>query len=206
MSIHEPLQAPSVKETPEQMPYRFSVEQYHQMIAGGILGENDRVQLVDGKLLQMPPIGPTHSYVVGEAAGILSRLVGAEWHVRTQQPVTLATSEPEPDIAVVRGTSALFRQRHPSGADLALVIEVSDTTLRLDRGDKLRICAAAGIPEYWIINLLSREVEVHRDPLVQPGSATSDYRLRQLIPHGGAVPLTLDGRTLGDIPVADLLP
>ncbi|MEX0711356.1 MAG: Uma2 family endonuclease [Pirellulales bacterium] len=204
MSIHEPLQTPL--ETPEPPPYRFSVEQYHRMIAGGILGENDRVQLVDGILVPMPPIGPTHSYVVGEAARILSSLVGAGWHVRTQQPVSLATSEPEPDVAVVRGASVLFRQRHPSGSDLALVIEVSDTTLRLDRGDKLHIYAAAGIPEYWIINLLSRQVEVHRDPLVQPGSATSDYRLRQLVPHGGAVPLTLDGQTLGHIAVGDLLP
>jgi Uma2 family endonuclease len=176
------------------------------MIAGGILTENDRVQLVDGVLVPMPPIGPTHSYVVGEAARILSSLVGAGWHVRTQQPVSLATSEPEPDVAVVRGASALFRQRHPSGSDLALVIEVADTTLRLDRGDKLPVYAAAGIPEYWIVNLESRQVEVHREPVVPHGGAMGDYRFRQLVPHDGVLRLTVDGQTLDDVPVADLLP
>ncbi|MEX2120544.1 MAG: Uma2 family endonuclease [Pirellulales bacterium] len=204
MSIHEPLQVPL--ETSEQPPYRFSVEQYEQMIAGGILGENDRVQLVDGAIIEMAPIGPAHRAAVQNAARSLGQLLPAGWELMIQQPLSLATSVPEPDLAVVRSPAAKNPNQHPGGSDVGLVIEVSDTTLRLDRGDKLHIYAAGGIPEYWIINLLSRQIEVHRDPLVQPGSATSDYRLRQLVPHGAAVPLTLDGRTLGDIPVADLLP
>ncbi|HXT59594.1 MAG TPA: Uma2 family endonuclease, partial [Pirellulales bacterium] len=85
-------------------PYRFTVGQYHEMIEAGILGENDRIELLEGGILQMSPKGPRHVFAVQEALAKLSPLLPAGWHVRCQDPLTLADSEPEPDIAVVRGS------------------------------------------------------------------------------------------------------
>src|SRR5690349_16733002 len=100
---------------------RFTVEQYHRMIAAGIFGENDRVELVDGWIIEMSPIGPQHATCVGLILAALQERLPAGWIVRVQDPVALETGEPEPDLAVVRGRMRDYRARHPSEADIAMI-------------------------------------------------------------------------------------
>jgi Uma2 family endonuclease len=142
---------------------RIKVEEYHRMITAGILGEDERVQLIDGVLVAMTPQGPAHALAIQRLTRVLIQAVGEAFEVRPQLPLTLQQdSEPEPDLAVVRAEEARSRKRHPGTA--LLVIEVAGESLRLDRGSKAAVYARAGIPEYWIVNLAEARVEVHRDP------------------------------------------
>ena len=119
----------------------------------------------------------------------------------TEQPIRIpAYDEPEPDVAVVRGSNEDYRHRHPGPADVGLLVEVSLTTLDLDRGQKLAAYATAGIPIYWIVNLVDRQVEVYTGPGPGAYQARVDYK------PGQAVPLVIDGQHLGDIAVDDILP
>jgi Uma2 family endonuclease len=207
MSIHEPLAAPS-EESPQSgiSTYRFTVEQYHQMAAAGILEEDERVQLLEGEIVCMTPIGPLHRYAVVAAGEALSKLLPAEWKLMIQQPITLAESEPEPDLCIVRSESARYLDRHPGPADVCLVIEVADSSLPLDRNRKQTIYAAAGIPEYWIVNLDERSVEVYREPGVPIELGRAAYSARQTFGAGAAVPLRIGERECGSVAVAELAP
>jgi Uma2 family endonuclease len=134
----------------------------------------------------------------------LERLVQAGWHVDTQEPITCEDSEPEPDVKVVRGAPRDYLNRHPGPQDVALVVEVTDSSLAQDRGLKKRLYAAARIPVYWIVNLLERQIEVYTDP---SGPAEQpDYRRRQDFHAADKAPLVIEGREIGQIAVADLLP
>ncbi|HUY91490.1 MAG TPA: Uma2 family endonuclease, partial [Pirellulales bacterium] len=169
MSIHEPVSTRSVgEEQPRScvagLPYRFTVDQYHEMIDAGILGENERIELLEGGILHMSPRGPRHVFAVQELAARLAPLLPADWHLRSQDPLTLAESEPEPDLAIVRGARRAYAARHPVAGEVGLVVEVADSSLEFDRSVKQRIYAAAGIPEYWIVNLDQRSIEVYREP------------------------------------------
>jgi Uma2 family endonuclease len=135
---------------------------------------------------------------------LLRRALPPGWIVRTQSPITLEQSEPEPDVVVARGELRDYAQRHPGPVDLALVIEVADSTLEFDRQQKAIVYAAAKIPEYWIVNLVDRQLEVHREP--QAASTGHEYRLREIIPASGRVKLVIAGQQVGELKVADLLP
>ena len=184
-------------------PHRFTVEQYHDMIATGILTENDRVQLLDGVIAEMSPIGPPHSYAVQRLMAWIFRLLPDGWELHVQQPITLGTSEPEPDLAIVRIRDYLHR--HPGPADIGLLIEIADSSIETDRITKGRIYAAAGIREYWIVNLVDRCTEIHRDPVVA-GSAKPAYPPCEIVPATGELTLKLDGVALGDIALASVMP
>lgn len=149
--------------TPNLPLARFSVEQYHRMIESGAFTEHDQIELIEGWVTRKMAKGPAHEYATGRLDDFLRDHLPAGWHVRNQAPVTLATSEPEPDLAVARGTREAYRARHPGAGELALVIEVADTSLEVDR-IKGPSYAVAQIPEYWIVNLRERCVEVHTDP------------------------------------------
>jgi Uma2 family endonuclease len=164
------------------------------------------VELLEGIIVDMIPILAPHSYSVERTRKHLDRMAPAGWIVRPQHPVNLAASEPQPDVAVVRGDDADFAQRHPQAAEIGLLVEVSDATLRRDRGAKCELYAAAGVPEYWIVNLVDRQVEVYNDPHSARGSTAARYRSRHIVRPGGAVPFRLDGKILGEIAVADVLP
>lgn len=134
----------------------------------------------------------------------LNKAAPSEWTIRVQCAVTLPDSEPEPDITVARGGPRTFALRHPAPADIGLLIEVADSTLQGDRIDKVRIYATAGIPIYWIVNLVERQIEVYENPS-GPTSAPAygnrtDYRV------GDSVPFVLDGAVIASFAVADLLP
>lgn len=167
----------------------LTVEQYHAMIREGILIEGAPVELIDGLLVRkdrrdkggdIMTVGPRHAFVVKTIFRLLNDLLqGHDCHVQSQQPVTLnGIQEPEPDIAVVLGHEDDYRDHHPGPGAVPLVIEVADSSLAFDRGEKLKKYAAAGIPAYWIVNLDEAIVEVHTLPRPQTGvyADRTDYR------------------------------
>lgn len=180
--------------------FHLSVEQYHNMAANGILTEDDRVELLDGLIVRKLTIHPSHRISTRATRQALERVIPEEWYADDQAPVTLATSEPEPDVAVIRGDSRDYFDRHPGSTDVGIVIEVADATLARDRGVKKRIYAAAGIRSYWIVNLNSRRLEVYSEP------SGSDYRRRDTFESHERVAVSLDDREVGHILVSDLLP
>ncbi len=211
MSIHEPLSIRSPAEARPQdgiagAPYRFTVEQYHEMIDAGILGENDRIELLEGGVLRMSPKGPRHVFVVQELSARLAPLLPADWHLRAQDPLTLADSEPEPDLAIVRGSRRDYAARHPSAGEVGLVIEVADASLELDRGVKQRIYAAAGVPGYWLVSLQAGNIEVFSQPQPPSGQIPASYQAHRVIDAQGAVAFELAGKQLGEIRVGEIMP
>jgi len=152
--------------TPPDLPLkRWTVEDYHRMIHGGILTADDRVELLDGQIVTMVPQEPPHASHVDEGGDYLKALFAGRAKVRVQLPITLSPgSEPEPDFAIVRIDENRYRDRHPTPTDIYLLIEVSDTTLMRDRHRKASIYARAGIPEYWIINIQQRQAIVLQNP------------------------------------------
>jgi Uma2 family endonuclease len=179
---------------------RFTVDEYHRMIDAGILGANDRVELDNGWIVEISPIGPPHVTSVNLIAGALQDLLPVGWTIRAQSPITLETGEPEPVLVVARGKVRDYSVRHPFGADIGLLIEVADDSLQFDRAQKRLEYANANIAEYWIVNLVNRCVEVHRSP------SSGDYSEREIIGAEGALKLNLAGQCAGQLSVADLLP
>jgi Uma2 family endonuclease len=186
--------------------HRFSVDEYHRLGELGVLPPDVRTELLDGCIIDMNPIGIPHRYVVQETFSFLSRIVPSSWTVFMQQPITLSTSEPQPDLTVVRGRNADYKERHPSADDVGLLVEVADSSLYLDRRQKLPIYAAAGIPQYWIINLVDRQVECYSSPRLQQGASEASYTPTDVIAASGSLTIVLDGHPCGSIKVADLLP
>lgn len=184
--------------------WRISVERYHQMIAAGLLTENDRLELLEGFLVAQMTITPAHSFTTDQLRDELMAIVPDPYFVKSQQPITAEDSEPEPDVMVVAGRKRDFAQRHPGPQDVALVIEVADSSLQQDKTWKKRIYAQAGIPVYWIVNLPGRQIEVY----TQPSGPTFDPTYHQLATYhqADAVPLILDGTEINRLPVRGLLP
>ena len=206
MSIHEPPAAPI--EPPMECGvshYRFSVDQYHQMIAAGVLTRDDRVQLLEGEIVCTTPIGPLHRCAVVSASRVIGKLLPSGWELMIQQPITLSNSEPKPDVSIVRLEAALAPDRHPGAADVALIIEVADSSLPLVRNSKQAIYAAAGIPEYWIVNLEQRAIEVYREPTPAAGGRAT-YCVQQQFGAADAVSVCIAGREIGRIAVAEIVP
>lgn len=149
---------------------RITVEEYHRMIDAGVLREDERVELIEGFLVDMAPQKSPHAYAIQELADLLTRSLSREFRVRVQLPLTLGRrSQPEPDVAVVRA-SPLQAQEHPAMA--LFVAEVSRGSVPYDRSVKARLYARHGVPEYWIVNLTGERIEVHRDP----DPTTESYR------------------------------
>ena len=185
--------------TPEGLIWRLSVSQYHEMIRTGILTADDPVELLAGWLFYKMPKKPPHRIATRLAQDLLKAVVPAGWYVDSQEPITLGDSEPEPDVMVVRGDTRQYRDRHPGAEDVALVVEVADSTIERDRGIKKEMYARAGIPVYWIINLVERLIEVYEKPV------GSDYTSRRDYP-ADSVPVIVEGREVGRILVSALLP
>jgi Uma2 family endonuclease len=184
--------------------FRLTVAQYHEMILNNTLTTEDRVELLDGYLVNKMPQNDPHHSTVQRLTEDLVRLVPVGWRARIQLPITVGNSEPEPDGAVVRGDRRTFDHRKPTASDFGIIIEVADSSLTLDRREKGRIYAEAGIPEYWVVNLVDRQVEVFTDP--NQSASPPEYRLRSNYSPGQSVPLILDGQLVANIVVDDLLP
>jgi Uma2 family endonuclease len=155
---------------------RWTVEEFHRLAETGVFGPEERLELIDGDIVCMSPQNPPHSTAAVLTEAELARVFRRGYHLRGQKPLVLGTAaEPEPDIAVVRGSARDFRRQHPTTA--ALVVEVADSSLDYDRGPKAALYARAGIPEYWILNVPERVLEVHRDPDAGAGVYRSTDRL-----------------------------
>ncbi len=181
----------------EPRALRFSRALYERMIDAGIFGGDDHIELLDGEIVEMAPQNSPHATVISILIRRFTIGFGEDFHVRAQAPIALSDdSEPEPDIAVVRGQPRDYRDAHPAKAEL--IVEVSDTTLAYDRGRKRSAYARAGIAEYWILNTRSRRLEIHRQP------TGADYALRTEVGADESVmPLAKPDLALR---VADLLP
>jgi Uma2 family endonuclease len=183
--------------------HRFTVKQYHRLIETGILTANDRVELLEGWIIKKMTFNPPHNATIIRVNRRLVRLLPEEWLLQVQGAITLRASEPEPDFAVIRGPEAKYSARKPVPRDVALVIEVADSSLLEDRRYKTGLYAAARIPEYWIINLVNSRIEVH----AQPRAGRSPvYRQVRNYGRDETIPLILQGREVARIPVGDLLP
>jgi len=183
---------------PRVKHYPISVELYHIMAERGTFAPDDRVELIDGEIIEMSPIGSRHARVVDFLNDFLARRIDANYIVRIQNPIVVGDlSEPQPDIAVVARREDFYRDGHPTGKDVALVIEVCDSTVAFDRARKLPKYAEAGIPETWLIDLESEHVEVHFSP------KETAYGIVKIFLRGeNAVSETLPALNL---PVSDIL-
>ena len=143
----------------------ISVSDYHKMIDAGILGPGDRVELIEGQIVEMSPIGSFHAAYVDKLNKLLTLVLSDKAIVRNQSPLTIKDfSEPEPGISVLKPREDFYFSAHPLPTDVYLVIEVADSSLDIDREIKLPLYASAGIPEYWIININDEEIEAHHTP------------------------------------------
>ncbi|WP_072621608.1 Uma2 family endonuclease [Spirulina major] len=189
---------------PTEPIWRLSIEQYHQMIATGILTAGDRVELLDGLLTLKMPKKPPHRLVTKLLRTLLEAVTPEGWYTDSQEPITLATSEPEPDLMIVQGNPRDYSDRHPSGADLGLVVEIADTTLERDRTLKKQLYAEAQIPCYWLINLPERSLTIYTNPITQEGR--SDYQQSETLDETGVVSVVIAGQKWGAIALSEFLP
>ena len=173
-------------------------EEYEKMVSAGVFHPEDRLELVNGEILEMAPQSSAHATAVGLVNEALSAIYTPGFVLRVQVPVALGeSSEPEPDIAVVRGRPRDYLAHHPTTA--SLVVEISDSSLGYDRDRKKGLYAASGIPEYWIINLVDHCLDIYR-----PDQKKATYQSCTVLTRSNAVsPLA---RPDSSIPVADLLP
>ena len=183
--------------------YRLSVDQYHDLISQGTLTADDPVELLEGILVVKMSKNEPHIPSVRRCRRAIQAILSASYFYDSDQPVTLADGEPEPDGVVVRGTIEDFDSAKVRPTDVRLVVEVSDSTLDRDRGIKLRGYARAGIVCYWIVNLVDRQIEVYTDP--DSVAEVPQYRGVQIFHPGDAVSLTLDDRVVGRVEVSDVL-
>ena len=186
-------------ETMAHLPaFYWTLERYHAAIAAGVLTENDKVELLFGKLVPMSPIGVQHGKVVKRINRLLNRrLPEAAYTIGVQDPITLVDdSEPEPDLHVAKGPVESY-DHHPYPTDLLLVIEVADSTLKNDRTVKKLNYAVAGIEEYWIVNVYERQLERYTGPEPERGS----YLNKEVFKESDR----FTSLHLGEFAVADLL-
>jgi Uma2 family endonuclease len=182
---------------------RWRRAEYERLVDLGVFA-GERLELLDGVLVVREPQGSPHAAIATKVGRLLAVAFGAGWHTRLHSPLALGEhSEPEPDVAVVAGEPEDYMAAHPSTA--ALVVEVADSSLRLDRRFKAAVYARAGLREYWIVNLVDRVLEVSREPQ-RASDGTDDWIYRSvdvLRPSATVTPLAAPGAR---IPVADLLP
>ncbi|CAN5122213.1 Uma2 family endonuclease [soil metagenome] len=155
----------------------FTVHEYHRMGEAGILHEDDRVELIEGEIVEMSPVGGRHVSCVGRLTRIISRVAGERYLVNVQSPIRLSDHwEPQPDLAVVRDRD--YGDTLPGPEDILFLIEVADTSLAHDKNVKLPFYARSGIPEVWIVDLTTDTIERHMEP------SGSDYRLTEKVRQG----------------------
>lgn len=167
-----------------QPRHRWTVAEYHRMGEVGLLNEDSRVELIDGEIVEMAPIGSSHGGNVKRFIRLFSKVIGDKAIIAAQDPVVLSGySEPEPDIALLRWRADDYVQSHPHPEDVLLLIEVSDSTLRYDHDVKIPLYAKNGIPEVWLLDIPNRQLEIYREP------ANSKYQQRDCRQTGKIAPI-----------------
>jgi Uma2 family endonuclease len=146
----------------------FTVEEYYRMAEAGILSEDDRVELLEGEIVEMPPIGSRHASSVDRLTQLFAERVRHRAILRVQNPVRLGPrTEPQPDLALLRPRPDFYAQAHPGPQDVFLIVEVGETSADFDREIKVPLYARAGVPEVWLLDLGAGHVEVYREPTAQ---------------------------------------
>jgi Uma2 family endonuclease len=177
--------------------YRMTVDEYERI--SGML-DDDRIELIDGYLVRKMGKKPPHVWAVETLLLAFLALLPIGYFCRKEDPVRIPDlDEPEPDVAVIRGSRADFRGRIPECKEVALIVEVSETTLARDQGPKLLAYARAGIPTYWIVNLVDGRIELYTDP------SSDGYKTRRDFQADQDVPVVIDGTEVGCIGVNDIL-
>jgi Uma2 family endonuclease len=164
--------------------HRFNVEEYHRMAETGVLRPDARVELLDGRIIDMSPIAPFHGGLVKRLSRLFTLKAKGRWTVSIQDPLRLDDhSEPEPDVMLLKPAPDDYTSRHPQPDDVFLLIEVSDTTLDHDHTEKLPAYGRAGVVEVWIVNLQDSTFEVYRKPhFTGYGSKTVLHKGEQVKP------------------------
>lgn len=178
---------------------RFTVEEYEELVNSGVFDEDDNCELLEGWLVPKMTKNPLHDGTIDLLDGLLDDVLLQGWHVRGQNAMVTSDSVPEPDLAIVRGIRGDYRLQHPTPRDVAVVIEVAHTTLRADR-DKAAIYARAGVPEYWLVNLVDWQLE----RMTQP-SPDGRYQQTEILTVNDSVPLIITTNEVGRIPLRELL-
>ena len=178
---------------------QFSVAEYHQMVQTGILTPDDRVELLEGWIVNKMSQNPPHRASVSRVVRRVARILPDNWTMNVQGPVTLSNSEPEPDITLARGEESVYDTRHPEPRDVGVLMEVGDSTVLDDRRYKGILYAQERISEFWLINIPKRKVEVYTKPRAGKYQKVVAYTEKE------TVPLNLDGVKIADIPVGELI-
>ncbi len=163
---------------------KFTLDDYHRMIDTGILDDR-AVELLNGEIIEMAPEGEPHAYTNTEARDYLIALLGERAKIRDAKPISIpsSNSEPEPDLAIVQPLGRAYREHHPYPDDIFWLIEFSDSSLKKDLDPKAKLYAAAGILEYWVVNLNAQQVVVFRNPV------NGSYQSEQVLSQGNIFPL-----------------
>jgi Uma2 family endonuclease len=186
---------------PPESVYRLSVEKYEAMVATGVFTKSDRVHLINGILVAKMTGYPPHAAASDATRLALESFLPGGWYIRGDKPLRIPSrsSVPEPDLVITRGLPRAYFHRHPEPADVALVVEVADSRLKEAR-DLVAVYGGGGVPVYWILNLVDRQVEVYTGP------CPDGYQSRQDFAEGKDVAAVIEGREVGRIAVAELLP
>jgi Uma2 family endonuclease len=156
----------------------FTVQEYEQMVSAGVLGEDDRLELIEGEIIMISPIGTIHVFIVNRLTNSLATAVGKRAIVSVQNPIRLRNSQPQPDLALLNPAAGLRPHSLPSAKDVLLLIEVADTSVRFDQTVKVPLYGREGIIECWLIDLAGGVVEVYRGP------GTGGYKSKQTFAPG----------------------
>ena len=181
---------------------RFTVEEYHRLIDLGFVTKRDRVELIRGLIVERPVMKPPHVIALTQLTILFYKLVGFERAIRSQAPITLADSEPQPGLVIAQGLLVDYVKGHPNPAQIQLVIEIADSTVREDQTSQLELYAESMVSEYWIVNIPELRIEVY----TQPVRKSASYRMRKDYAIEDSVPVRLGGTDLGSLPVRDIFP
>ncbi|QEL15641.1 Uma2 family endonuclease [Limnoglobus roseus] len=184
-------------------PFRITVEQYHRMGELGFFTAKPRCELIRGIIVEKLLMNPPHKTALRRLIDLLRPLIPEGYVFDSQGPISLADSEPEPDVSITLGPDDRYSDRHAGPDEVVLLVEVADSSLEYDRGEKLQLYAEAGISVYWVVNLRDRSVTVYTRPR---GGRNPGYRNRVDYTPGAAVPVVIGKKTIGTIPVTEILP
>lgn len=163
--------------------HRFTVDEYYRMAETGVIKPDARVELLEGEIIDMMPIGPFHAGTVNTLNRLLTNAAKGRWLAAVQNPVRLGPdSEPQPDFLLLKPVADDYRARHPGAEDVFLVIEVADSTVAYDRNRKIPAYGRAGISEAWLINLAEQIVEVFREPHFTGYASVQKFRAGEILP------------------------
>ena len=187
---------------PTQPVRRFTVDKYHRMLEAGVLKEREPYELINGWIIRKMVVYPPHNYAVNALNELFGLLRGPRATVRIQQPITTTDSEPEPDVVLAVGSRVDYAERNPTPSEVHVLVEVAESSLQYDQTTKLELYAKAKVQVYWIVNLIDRRVEVYTEPR---GGKKPTYKQQKNHGPDDEVPLVLNGKEVGRIPVKELL-